>query len=144
MGSTPAWKMLPSDADFIFFARGIEIETKKACKSFSKSNTFYIGVPLSDSATRIHRFLKLGNGIYPRNQHEVQMRRDWMIRAKGELEFFISELEVAKELTPKKTEQNSKGLDFGILEVISGLCKKELGLIKGIIESDIKRYVNLP
>ena len=144
MGSTPAWKMLPSDTDFIYYARGIEIETKKACKSLGKSNTFYIGVPLSESATNIHRFLKLGNGIYPRNQHEVQIRRDWMIRAKTEMEFFISELEVAKELSPQKTNDNNKGLDFGILEVISGLCWKELGLIKGIIESDKKRYVNLP
>ena len=134
---TPSWKRFPSDSDFTFYARGLEIETKKACKTLGKSNTFYIGVPLSDSAVNINRYLKHGNGIYPRNQHEVQIRRDWMVRAKNELEFFISEIEVAKEVI-------NNGLDMGILQLISEICWKELGLIKGVIESDSKRYVNLP
>ena len=42
--------------------------------------------------------MKCANSIYPLNQHEAQMRRDYLLRANAELNSLVSQIEVANEL----------------------------------------------
>lgn len=70
-----------SEMEFIHTARELEIYTIKKCIGFPKRYTFYLAKPISDSAVRIHTYSKMANSIYPTNQHEAQMRRDYLLRA---------------------------------------------------------------
>ena len=84
--------------EFLATARKLEIYTIQKCVNFPKRYTFYVSQPLAAAATRIYEDVKRGNSIYPLNQHEVQIRRDYFLHANAELQSMISQLEVAQEL----------------------------------------------
>ncbi|MGN1368652.1 MAG: hypothetical protein ACI4WX_07285, partial [Aristaeellaceae bacterium] len=91
-------KRSESDMEFIHTARKLQIYTIQKCVSMPKRYTFYVSQPIANSATRIHEYVKMANSIYPLNQHEAQIRRDYLIRANAELNSFVSQIEVASEL----------------------------------------------
>ena len=72
--SVPVGERDPSEMEFVANARKLQIYTIKKCKGLHKSYTFYIGIPLADSARKIHSCAKRANSINPTNQHEAQMR----------------------------------------------------------------------
>ena len=73
-----------SEMEFIHTARQLQIHTIQKCVNFPKRYTFYVGQPMAECATRIHEYVKCANSIYPLNQHEVQMRRDYLLRANAD------------------------------------------------------------
>jgi len=87
-----------SEMEFIHTARQLQIHTIQKCVSFPKRYTFYVGQPMAECATRIHEYVKCANSIYPLNQHEAQIRRDYLLRANAELHSLVSQIEVASEL----------------------------------------------
>lgn len=89
-------KRSTSDMEFLATARKLEIYTIQKCVNFPKRYTFYVSQPLAAAATRIYEDVKRGNSIYPLNQHEVQIRRDYFLHANAELQSMISQLEVAQ------------------------------------------------
>ena len=91
-------KRSTSDMEFLATARKLEIYTIQKCVNFPKRYTFYVSQPLAAAATRIYEDVKRANSIYPLNQHEVQIRRDYFLHANAELQSMISQLEVAQEL----------------------------------------------
>lgn len=74
-----------SNVQFLYTARAIQLYTIQKCVGFPKRYTFYVSQPLAAIATRIYENVKCGNSIYPTNQHEVQLRRDYFLRAGAEL-----------------------------------------------------------
>ncbi len=134
--SVPKYKRLPSEADFIYFARVIEMYLKEKVRKFDKSETFTMKVPLCNLAFDINRNIRRGNSIYPINQHEVQMRRDFFLIAKGDLEDLTGEWEIAKEIV--------KTLDKEMFFDLTDLVRKEYKLLTAVIKKDRERYKDLP
>lgn len=94
-----------SPVEFIHTARELEIYTIKKAVGFPKRYTFYVSQPLASTATEIHKLVKMGNSVYPQNQHEVQIRRDYFLRALAELQALVSQIEVAAEIFPIEPNQ---------------------------------------
>lgn len=124
-----------SEMVFIHTARQLQIHTIQKCVNFPKRYTFYVGQPMAECATRIHEYVKCANSIYPLNQHEVQMRRDYLLRANAELNSLISQIEVAGELF---------GLEPDKMKFWMEIVEKEIRLVKGTMKKDRERYKDLP
>ena len=121
--------------EFIATARKLEIYSIQKCVNFPKRYTFYISQPIANAATRIYEDVKRANSIYPMNQHEAQMRRDYLIRANSELQSMVSQLEVAQELF---------GIEMDTLKYWVDIIDTEIRLVKAVMKSDRERYKNLP
>ena len=91
-------KRSESEMEFIHTARQLQIHTIKKCTGFPKRYTFYVSQPLAACATRIHEYVKCANSIYPTNQQDAQIRREYLIRANAELN---SKTEKARMLTSR-------------------------------------------
>ena len=128
-------KRSTSDMEFLYNARKLQIHTIKKCVNFPKRYTFYVSQPIAECATRIHEYVKCANSIYPLNQHEVQMRRDYFLRANAELNNLVSQIEVANELF---------GIDMDSLKYWMDIVELEIRLVKAVMKSDRERYKNLP
>ena len=84
---------------------------------------------------RIYEDVKRANSIYPLNQHEVQIRRDYFLHANAELQSMISQLEVAQELF---------GIEMDTLKYWMDIVDTEIRLVKAVLKSDRARYKDLP
>ena len=124
-----------SEMEFVHTARQLQIHTIQKCVGFPKRYTFYISQPIANCATRIHEYVKCANSIYPTNQHEVQMRRDYMLRANAELNSLVAQIEVANELF---------GLEADKMKYWMDIVEQEIRLVKGAIKKDRERYKDLP
>lgn len=127
-------KRSESEMEFIYTARQLQIYTVQKCVSFPKRYTFYIGQPIANAATRVHELTKMANSIYPTNAHEVQIRRDYLLRANAELYSLVSQIEVAHELF---------GLEANVMKYWMDLVDKEIRLVKGTMKKDRERYKNI-
>lgn len=116
-------------------ARELQIYTIQKCVGFPKRYTFYVSQPLAAVATRIYEDVKRGNSIYPANQHEVQLRRDYFLQAGAELQNLVSQIEVAYELFRFDTNIMTRWME---------LVDTEIKLIKALLKSDKSRYKDLP
>ena len=124
-----------SDMEFIHTARQLQIYSIQKCVGFPKRYTFYVSQPIANAATRIHELVKMANSIYPTNQHEVQLRRDYLLRANAELQSLISQIEVAQELF---------GIEPDTMKYWMDIVDREIRLVKGTMKKDRERYKNLP
>lgn len=102
--------------EFLHTARELEMYSIRKCVNFPKRFTFYLNQPIANIATRIYENVKMANSIYPTNQHEVQMRRDLLLRANAELYNLVSQIEVAHEMF---------GLEPKVMSYWSDLIEKE-------------------
>lgn len=132
--SVPKSKRGTSDMEFVYNARKLQIYTVKKCVGFPKRYTFFVSQPISDSATRIHQYVKMANSVYPTNAHEVQLRRDYLIRANAELNSLVSQIEVANELF---------GLEARVMKYWMDIVDEEIRLVKGTMTKDRERYKNI-
>ena len=124
-----------SEVQFLMTARELQIYTIQKCVGFPKRYTFYVSQPLAAVATRIYEDVKRGNSIYPANQHEVQLRRDYFLQAGAELQNLVSQIEVAYELFRFDTNIMTRWME---------LVDTEIKLIKALLKSDKSRYKDLP
>ena len=124
-----------SEMEFVHTARQLQIHTIQKCVGFPKRYTFYVSQPIANCATRIHEYVKCANSIYPTNQHEVQMRRDYMLRANAELNSLVAQIKVANELF---------GLEADKMKYWMDIVEQEIRLVKGAIKKDRERYKDLP
>lgn len=128
-------KRSESEMEFIHTARQLQIHTIKKCTGFPKRYTFYVSQPLAACATRIHEYVKCANSIYPTNQQDAQIRREYLIRANAELNSMVSQLEIANELF---------GIEGNKMQFWMDLVDKEIRLVKGTMKKDKERYKELP
>ena len=127
-------KRAESEMEFVHTARELQIYTIQKCVGFPKRYTFYLSQPISTSATHIHQYVKMANSIYPINAHEVQMRRDYLLRANAELNSLVSQIEVAHEMF---------GLEPNVMKYWMDIVEKEIRLVKGTMKKDRERYKNI-
>ncbi len=124
-----------SDMEFLNTARKLEIFTIQKCvNTIPKRYTFYLGENLARSATAVYENVKKANSVYPSNAHEVQIRRDYFIRAYVELQSLVSQIEVAYELLHFETK---------VLDEWSMLIAQEINLVKGVMDKDKQKYKKL-
>ena len=133
--SVPKPQRNQSEMEFLQTARALQIFTIRRCKAFPKRFTFYISVPLANSATRVYENVKRGNSVNPGNQHEAQIRRDYFVRAIAELNSLVSQVEIAAEMFGVAPETMREWM---------GMVKREIDLVKGVMDSDRRRYKKLP
>lgn len=133
--SVVASKRGKSEAEFIANARKLELFTLQKVVHFPKRYTFYLSQPIYRSASAVHQYVKHANSIFPKNQHEAQLRRDEFIKAKAELHGLISLIGMAREMFHISENVMTEWME---------LIKKELALISGEMNSEEKRYQNLP
>ncbi len=123
-----------SEIEFLHTARELQIYTIKKCVGFPKRYTFYLSQPIAEAATHVHEWVKMANSIYPVNAHEVQLRRDYFLRANAQLNSMVSQIEVAHELF---------GLEPNVMKYWMDLVDTEIRLVKGIMKKDRARYKNI-
>ena len=85
-----AEKSKKAEMDFLTIARELEVFSIRQCGKLPKHYTFYLSVPIAESARRVMESVKRGNSIYPLNGHEAQMRRDQFLMA------FVYAVKIAK------------------------------------------------
>ena len=124
-----------SEAQFINTARELEAKTRRRCVNAPKRYTFYGLQELWATARRIHSYTKQANSVFPTNQREAQIRRDFFIHARTNLQDYVSQLELLLEdniLTPTAGEE------------LARLVAYEDRLVKAVMKSDKARYKDLP
>ena len=124
-----------SEAQFLATARELQIYTIQKCVNFPKRYTFYVNQTLAAIATQVYEDVKRGNSIYPANQHEAQLRRDYFLNAGAELQNLVSQIEVAYELFR---------FEAGVMVHWMELVDSEIKLLKALLKSDKSRYKDLP
>ena len=127
-------KRKESEMEFIHTARELRVYTTRKCAGFPKRYTFTVANPIADSARRIHQCCKMANSIYPLNAHEVQIRRDYLLRANAELQSLVSEIEFAAELF---------GIEPDTMKFWMEIVEREIRLVKGVLKRDRDRYKSL-
>ena len=124
-----------SPVEFIHTARELQIYSIQKCVGFPKRYTFYVSQHIADSATRVHECVKKANSVFPKNQHEAQIRRDYLIRANAELYSLVSQIEIAQELF---------GIEYDKVKHWMDIVDREINLVKAVMRSDKERYKDLP
>ena len=103
--------------------------------NFPKRYTFYVSQPIAACAVRIYEDVKRANSVFPKNQHEAQIRRDYLIHAYAELQSLVSQIEAANELF---------GLEPDAMKFWMDIVDTEIRLVRGVMEKDRERYKDLP
>ena len=123
-----------STMEFLMNARKLQIFTLRKVVNFPKKYRFFISVNIAKIATKIYECVKCGNSIFPTNEHEAQIRRDYFNQARAEAYNLSAQLEVANELFV---------IDKDDLKEWSQMISFEIQLIKAIIDTDKTRYKHI-
>lgn len=126
-----------SSIQFVDTARALEVLTLKNCLKFPKRYTFFITTELVRLSQSVYNNVKSANSIYPTNQNEVQMRRDYLIKANCDLQALISQLGVAKEITSSEIKSTTWVEWMNLIE-------EEAKLISAVKKADKERFKALP
>ena len=120
-----------STMQFLKTARDLEIFTLQKTKGFPTRWRVDLASPLVADTRFVYERLKMANNLWPTNSHEAQIRRDYLLQARGRLDSFIAQLEIACEVC-----------DIGekVLRSWSAMAAEEIKLIGGVLESDRKRF----
>ena len=93
-------------------------------------------------ATTVHDEVRAANNIYPRNQHEAQMRRDCLIRANIALQNLSPKLTLLYDAILQNPEK-CPWIDHAMQE-FGEYIKEEAKLIAKVKKADSERYKDLP
>lgn len=126
-----------SSVQFVDTARALEVLTLKNCLKFPKRYTFFITTEIVRLSQSVYNNVKSANSIYPTNQIEAQMRRDYFTKANCDLQALISQLGVAKEIIT--TEMKAT-----IWIEWMNLIEEEAKLISAVKKNDKERFKSLP
>lgn len=126
-----------SSVQFIDTARALEVLTLKNCLKLPKRYTFFITTEIVRLSQSVYNNVKSVNSIYPTNQIEAQMRRDYFTKANCDLQALISQLGIAKEIIT--TEMKAT-----IWIEWMNLIEEEAKLISAVKKNDKERFKSLP
>lgn len=120
--------------------------TLRLCLKMPRRYTFLILQPVVELAGKVADYTKCANSVFPTNAHEAQIRIDYYIRARAELQALISRASIMADASGALTyqdEKKTKGVTSNEIEKWSYMMYKELSLIKGSIDNDRKRFKDL-
>lgn len=121
----------------------------EVCLKMPKRYTYLILQDVIELAGRVMDNAKGANSVFPTNQHEVQIRRDYWIHARANLQALSTRidrfLEVPGTLTyHDERSDKTKGVTTKELEEIADLIGAEMALITKALEEEKKRFKSLP
>lgn len=120
-----------SNMQFLDTARNINVAVRKLVSRLPKRYTFLGGTELVRLAADVHHNLKGANSVYPTNQHEFQIRRDYLIHANASLQMLLDELDILYNYYADDSLQKC-------ISTIVGMLKLEATLIRGLKATDKK------
>lgn len=126
-----------SAVQFLETARNLEIFTLRTCAKFPKRYTFLITAEIAQLSRSIYNNVKSANSIFPTNQSEVQMRRNFFTKANCDLQCLVSQLDIAKTMFGEEVK-------VGTWCQWMDLIEEEAKLISAIKKIDKERYKDLP
>ena len=136
--SVLASKRNQSEIQYIQTAKELQTLMFDLVTRCPKRYSVYLCEELFRLASEVHKQVRAANTIYPTNAHEVQMRKDHLIRARQALGNIDPYLELMYNLLSKNRDQypwrESK------IMAIAELIDKEFKLIAGVMQSDKERY----
>ena len=123
-----------SSIQFLENAYELQVCMIRQAVKFPKRYTFFITQNLVALATSCHHNAKSANTIYPTNQHELQIRIDYLNKAMCDLQNLISQLQIAKDVF---------SIDSKIMATLMKYISDEFRLLKGVRKSDRERFKDL-
>lgn len=126
-----------SQLQFLDTARDLEIFTLRNCVKFPKRYTFFITTEIVRLSQSVYNNVKAANSIFPSGELEVQLRRDYLIKANCDLQCLISQLDVAKEMFGEEVKSNTWCSWMDLIE-------KEAKLISAVKKKDKERLKEPP
>lgn len=127
---------------FIETARKLEAHTFSVVTKAPKRYGPYLLYKLMALATTVHDEVRAANNIYPRNQHEAQMRRDCLTRANIALQNISPKLALLYDAILQNPEK-CPWIDHAMQE-FGEYIKEEAKLISKVKKADSERYKDLP
>ena len=125
-----------SKLQFLDTARQLEIFTLRNCVKFPKRYTFFITTEIVQLAQSVYNQVKAANSIFPSGELEINLRREYLIRANCDLQCLISQLDVAKEMFGSEIKSATW---CGWMDLIEA----ELKLISAVKKSDKERLTRI-
>lgn len=133
-----------SKAEFIKVAQELATYTLEQVKKFPKSYRFCLTNDIVRLAMEIHEDVLRANSIYiykNMSESEFNLREDYFIKARSAIFALSSMLTITFSLVLKGNNfLGNKKKTSGIFKEWARLLNFEAALVKGIIESDKKRY----
>lgn len=120
-----------SKVQFLETAQEIHKHTLRQVVKFPKRYTFYVSQKIADSAADAHGYVKKANSVFPAIKRDVELRREFFMRAYAEYQNLISQINIAYEIFPVT--------DTAMTTWMS-LINQELSLIKSVMKKDMERY----
>lgn len=127
-------KRKEADCFYVYNALELREFSRKQCMKLPKRRTFYGNIEIYMLASNVANYAAQANDIYPLNQHEVQIRRDCMIHAKGNLAALTMEVNVL-------VRENL--IDGKTAIAWNQLIDQEDRLLGGAMKKDRERYKNI-
>ena len=131
-----------SPMQFIETARKLEAHTFSVVTQAPKRYGPYLLYKLMALATTVHDEVRAANNIYPRNQHEAQMRRDCLTKANIALQNLSPKLTLLSDAI-LQTPEKCPWIDHAMQE-FGEYIKEEAKLIAKVKKADSERYKDLP
>ena len=116
-----------------------------ACLKMPKRYTYLLLMDVIHCAADVKRNAKGANSVFPTNQHEAQIRRDYWIHARAALQglsSFIDDFLDAPDTLQYHDEQSgrTKGVTVHELEEIADLINAEMALLTKTLEDEQRRF----
>ena len=124
-----------SSVQFLETAREIHIHSIRQAAKIPNKFKYFLSGDIVSLAASGHLNAKKGNSINPKNQHEVQIRRDYFMSSYADYQALISQVGVAIEF--------AEFTDSAITTWMR-MIDDEMRLLKGVIDTDKSRYKDLP
>ena len=107
-----------------------------ACLKMPKRYTYLLLQQVINLAGEVMDNAKMANSVFPTNQHEVQIRRDYWIKARASLQALSTRVDRFLEVPGTLTYQNEN------TGRISGITVNELAEIADLIEAEQQYLTN--
>lgn len=120
-----------SKMEFVHNAGKLAAFTIKRCVNFPKRYTFFISDQLANMASEVYTNVIRANNIYAKNQHDAQIRIDFLVDARGLLYGLIAQIGIARELFT---------INDNVMEEWMTLINTEISLINGVIKNDRRKF----
>ncbi len=131
-----------SSMQFVETARRLEIHAFSVCTKAPKRYMPLLTSRIFELASTVHEEVRAANNIFPRDQHEAQMRRDHLLNANIALQNLSPKLTLLYDAVLQNPE-NCPWID-NAMKVFGEYIIDEAQLISKIKKSDNERFKDLP
>ena len=127
----------PSTVQFLATARDLEIETIRRCEKIPTRYTLTLANKLIQLSIDGYVNLKSANSVFPKRQCQVRERLSYIDAAWCNYQSLISQIDIVKGLFPNLYSDN-------VLINWMKMLEDEFTLLRGLKDSDVQRFKDLP